>query len=117
MVVLVSVAFLVVPFRLIIGGLREVLSMSPSEDDPGAAARLLLTTCRGAIDCKSRSYAPRKWVAGWTSRSISSSGLIRRWPQSPIATPYGPICTSGLLHSGYERSVIVAFTTDRRWAE
>jgi len=32
MVVLVSVAFLVVPFRLIIGGLREVLSMSPSEE-------------------------------------------------------------------------------------
>ena len=99
MVVLVSVAFLVVPFRLIIGGLREVLSMSPSRRSRRSCAPAL-TTCRGAIDCRSRSYAPRKWVAGWTSKSISWSGLIRRWPQSPIATPYGPICTSGLLHSG-----------------
>ena len=32
MVVLVSTAFLVVPLRLVIGGMREVMSMSPPED-------------------------------------------------------------------------------------
>ena len=116
MVVLVSVAFLVVPFRLIIGGLREVLSMSPSEE--------IQTQLRDCVDDVQRRYQLQESFV----RAAKVGGRMDIevdfvvGPDSTVATVADCDTVRADLHErlaalGYERSVIVAFTTDRRWAE
>jgi cation diffusion facilitator family transporter len=116
MVVLVSVAFLVVPFRLIIGGLREVLSMSPSEE-----IQAQLRSCVDDVQRRYRlqeSFVRAAKVGG--RMDIEVDFVVG--PDSTVATVADCDTVRTDLHErlaplGYERSLIVAFTTDRRWAE
>ena len=116
MVVLVSVAFLVVPFRLVIGGMREVLSMSP----PAEVQERL----RECVDEVERRYAFQESFV----RAAKVGGRIDieidfvLGPDSTVVTVADCDGVRADLHDrlaalGYERSVVVAFTTDRRWAE
>jgi predicted Co/Zn/Cd cation transporter (cation efflux family) len=116
MVVLVSAAFLVVPLRLVIGGMREVMSMSPPED---VQAQL-----RAAVDEVGTRYGVEEsfvraakvggrmdievdYVVGSESRvvTVADCDSVRSDLHEQLAA------------LGYEKSVVVAFTTDRRWAE
>ncbi len=116
MVVLVSVAFLVVPLRLVIGGMREVLSMSPSED-----VQLQL---RAAVEDVARrnqlqeSFVRAAKVGG--RMDIEVDYVVG--PESSVVTIADCDAVRSDLHErlsalGYEKSVVVAFTNDRRWAE
>jgi cation diffusion facilitator family transporter len=115
MVTLVSLAFLWVPVKLIIGGMREVMSMSP----PAEVLEQL-----------------RECVAGIESRFSISESFLRAskvgarmdieidfvlGEDSPVRTVADCDRVREDLHErlaalGYERSVAVTFTNDRRWA-
>ena len=115
MVVLVSVAFLVVPFRLIIGGLREVLSMSPSEE-----IQAQLRSCVDDVQRRYRlqeSFVRAAKVGGRMDIEVDfvvgpdfNGGRRRRLRHRTDRPPRAACSTQS-------RSLIVAFTTDRRWAE
>ena len=116
MVVLVSTAFLVVPLRLIIGGMREVMSMSPPED--------VQSQLRAAVDevgtryGLEESFVRAAKVGG--RMDIEVDYLVG--PESRVVTVADCDAARSDLHErlgalGYEKSVVVAFTTDRRWAE
>ncbi len=116
MVVLVSTAFLVVPLRLIIGGMREVMSMSPPED--------VQSHLRAAVDevgtryGLEESFVRAAKVGG--RMDIEVDYLVG--PESRVVTVADCDAARSDLHErlaalGYEKSVVVAFTTDRRWAE
>ena len=116
MVVLVSLLFLRVPVKLIIGGMREVLSMSPPADVLDQLASRRDAKSRPATVSPSRSCARRRWGAGWTSRSTSSSA---RTPEPQTVAECDQVrqdLHDRLADLGYERSVVITFTTDRRWA-
>jgi cation diffusion facilitator family transporter len=116
MVVLVSTAFLVVPLRLVIGGMREVMSMSPPED--------VQSQLRAAVDEVGAHY-------GLEESFIRAAKVGGRMdievdyvvgPESRVVTVIDCDAVRSDLHErlaalGYEKSVVVAFTTDRRWAE
>ena len=115
-VVLVSTAFLVVPLRLIIGGMREVMSMSPPED--------VQSQLRAAVDevgtryGLEESFVRAAKVGG--RMDIEVDYLVG--PESRVVTVADCDAARSDLHErlaalGYEKSVVVAFTTDRRWAE
>jgi cation diffusion facilitator family transporter len=115
MVVLVTVAFLVVPFRLVIGGMREVLSMSPP---PEVQAQL-----RACVDEVEKHYDIQESFV----RAAKVGGRMDieidfvLGPDSTVTTVADCDAVRSELHErlaelGYERSVVVAFTTDRRWA-
>jgi len=116
MVVLVSAAFLVVPFRLVIGGMREMLSMSPPEE---VQSRL-----REVVDDVGQHYGLRESFL----RAAKVGGRMDIevdyvvGPESSVVTVADCDAVRSDLHErltalGYEKSVVVAFTTDRRWAE
>jgi cation diffusion facilitator family transporter len=116
MVVLVSTAFLVVPLRLIIGGMREVMSMSPPED--------VQSQLRAAVDevgtryGLEESFVRAAKVGG--RMDIEVDYLVG--PESRVVTVADCDAARSDLQErlaalGYEKSVVVAFTTDRRWAE
>jgi cation diffusion facilitator family transporter len=116
MVVLVSAAFLVVPFRLVIGGMREMLSMSPPED---VQAQL-----REAVDDVGRHYdLPESFLrAAKVGGRMDIEVDYVVGPDSRVVTVADCDAVRSDLHErlsalGYEKSVVVAFTTDRRWAE
>jgi cation diffusion facilitator family transporter len=116
MVVLVSVAFLVVPFRLVIGGLREVMSMSPPAD-----VRAELRACVHEVEKRygiQESFVRAAKVGGRMDIEID----FVLGPESAVVTVADGDEVRSDLHErlaalGYERSVVVTFTTDRRWAE
>jgi predicted Co/Zn/Cd cation transporter (cation efflux family) len=116
MVVLVSVAFLVVPFRLVIGGMREVLSMSPSEE-----VQAQLRACVDEVEKRygfQESFVRAAKVGGRIDIEID----FVLGSESTVVTVADCDAVRADLHErlaelGYERSVVVAFTTDRRWAE
>jgi predicted Co/Zn/Cd cation transporter (cation efflux family) len=115
-VVLVSTAFLVVPLRLVIGGMREVMSMSPPED--------VQSQLRAAVDEVGTRY-------GLDESFVRAAKVGDRMdievdyvvgPESMVVTVTDCDAVRSDLHErlavlGYEKSVVVAFTTDRRWAE
>ena len=111
---LVSVAFLVVPFRLVIGGMREVMSMSPPAD-----IQAQLRACVEEVEKRygmQESFVRAAKVGG--RMDIEVDFLVG--PESRVVT--SPTLTGSsererLAALGYEQSVAVAFTTDRRWAE
>jgi cation diffusion facilitator family transporter len=116
MVVLVSVAFLVVPFRLVIGGMREVMSMSPPAD-----VQAELRACVEEVEkvySIQESFVRAAKVGG--RMDIEIDFLLG--PESTVVTVADTDAVRSDLHErlaalGYERSVAVTFTTDRRWAE
>jgi cation diffusion facilitator family transporter len=116
MVVLVSAAFLVVPLRLVIGGMREVLSMSPPED-------VQLRLREVVEDVQSR-YGLQESVV--RAAKVGSRMDIEVdyvvGPDSSVVTVTDCDAVRSELYErlsalGYEKSVVVAFTNDRRWAD
>jgi predicted Co/Zn/Cd cation transporter (cation efflux family) len=116
MVVIVSVGFLVVPFRLVAGGTREVLSMSPP-----AEVQAQLRACVEEVEQRyglQESFVRAAKVGGRIDIEIDFVVA----PESTVVTVADCDAVRADLHErlaalGYERSVVVAFTTDRRWAE
>ena len=115
MVTLVSLAFLWVPTKLIISSLREILSMAPEAD--------VLDQIRACVAAVKERYAFSEsylraskvgnrmdieidFVVGAESavRTIADSDTVRQDLHKQLAA------------LGYERSVVVTFTADRRWA-
>ena len=116
MVVLVSAAFLVVPLRLVIGGMREVLSMSPPDD--------VQVQLRTAVDEVGKRYGLQESVTRAAKvggrMDIEIDYLVG--PESSVVTVDDCDTVRSDLYErlsvlGYEKSVVVAFTKDRRWAE
>jgi cation diffusion facilitator family transporter len=116
MVVLVSAAFLVVPLRLVIGGMREVMSMSPPED--------VQSQLEAVVDDVAQRYELQESFV----RAAKVGGRMDIevdyvvGPKSRVVTVADCDAVRSDLHErlsalGYEKSVVVAFTTDRRWAE
>jgi cation diffusion facilitator family transporter len=116
MVVLVSAAFLVVPLRLVIGGVREVLSMSPPED--------VQFELRAVVEDVQRRYGLRESFL----RAAKVGGRMDIevdyvvGSESSVVTVADCDTVRSDLHGrlsalGYEKSLVVAFTNDRRWAE
>jgi predicted Co/Zn/Cd cation transporter (cation efflux family) len=113
MVVLVSAAFLVVPVRLVLSGLREVLAMAPP-----AAMQAQLQACVDAVAERfgmSESFLRASKIGGRVdvevdfvvddaTRTIADCDIVRQALHDRLAA------------AGYGRSVIVAFTADRKWA-
>jgi predicted Co/Zn/Cd cation transporter (cation efflux family) len=115
MVTLVSLAFLWVPIKLIASSLREILSMAPETD--------VLDQLRACVAAVEERYAFSEsflraskvgnrmdieidFVVGDESavRTITDSDTVRQDLHEQLAA------------LGYERSVTVTFTADRRWA-
>jgi cation diffusion facilitator family transporter len=116
MVTLASLAFLWVPTKLIISGLREILSMAPEAevmDQLRACVRTiqerygLTESFLRASKVGNRMDIEIDFVVGAEStvRTIADSDTVRQDLHDQLAA------------LGYERSVVVTFTGDRRWAE
>ena len=116
MVVLVSAAFLVVPLRLVIAGMREVMSMSPPED--------IQSQLEAVVDDVAQRYELQESFV----RAAKVGGRMDIevdyvvGPGSRVVTVVDCDTVRSDLHErlaalGYEKSLVVAFTTDRRWAE
>jgi cation diffusion facilitator family transporter len=115
MVTLVSLAFLWVPIKLIVSSLREILSMAPEADVLDQ-----LRTCIAAVEERyafSESFLRASkvgnrmdievdFVVGAESavRTIADSDSVRQDLHERLAA------------LGYDRSVVVTFTADPRWA-
>ncbi|WP_345411189.1 cation diffusion facilitator family transporter [Actinomycetospora chlora] len=117
MVVIVSLAFLRVPARLVTGGMREILSMAPPPETQAeleaavAAVRerygiaesfLRASKVGGRVDVEV------DFVVGEGSsvHTVADGDVVRQALHDRLAEQ----------GHGHERSVVVAFTTDRRWA-
>lgn len=115
MVVLVSLLFLRVPFRLVTGGMREILSMAPPAETQAeldaavdavreqfglAESFLRASKVGGRVDVEV------DFVVGEGSsvHTVADGDVVRQALHDRLA-----------VH-GHERSLVVAFTTDRRWA-
>jgi cation diffusion facilitator family transporter len=115
MVTLVSLAFLWVPIKLIVRSLREILSMAPEADvlDQIRACVAAVEERYGfpesflrASKVGNRMDIEIDFVVGAESavRTIADSDAVRQDLHERLAA------------LGYDRSVVVAFTADRRWA-
>ena len=116
MVVLVSAAFLHVPVRLVTGGLREILAMAPP---PQLQAQL--QACVDAVEEKfglEESFLRASKVGGRVDievdfvvgadsavRTIADCDVVRQDLHDRLAA------------LGHGRSVVVAFTADRKWTQ
>ncbi|GAA4941453.1 cation diffusion facilitator family transporter [Actinomycetospora succinea] len=115
MVVVVSLLFLRIPARLIGGGMREILAMSPPRDTQAeldeaveavreqfglAEAFLRASKVGGRVDVEV------DYVVGEGSsvHTVADGDVVRQALHDRLEV------------LGHERSVVVAFTTDRRWA-
>jgi cation diffusion facilitator family transporter len=116
MVVLVSLAFLRVPARLVGGGMREILAMAPPPETQAAldaaveAVREqfgLAESFLRASKVGDRVDVEVDFVVGTGSsvQTVADGDVVRQALHDRLA------------ELGYERSVVVAFTTDRRWAQ
>jgi cation diffusion facilitator family transporter len=115
MVTLVSLAFLWVPIKLIVTSLRQILSMAPEADVLDQ-----LRACIAAVEERyafSESFLRASKVgnrmdieidfvidAGSAVRTVADGDTVRQDLHEQLAA------------LGYERSVVVTFTADRRWA-
>jgi len=115
MVVIVSLLFLRIPFRLVGGGMREILSMSPPEETRAALDEAVeAVRARFGIEeailraskVGTRVDVEVDFVVGEDSsvHTVADGDLVRQALHDRLA------------ELGHERSVIVAFTTERRWA-
>jgi predicted Co/Zn/Cd cation transporter (cation efflux family) len=115
MVTLVSLAFLWVPIKLIISSLRQILAMAPEAD--------VLDQLQACVDDAKERYA-------FSESFLRASKVGNRMDieidfvvgaESPVRTIADSDAVRQDLHEqlsalGYERSVVVTFTADRRWA-
>jgi cation diffusion facilitator family transporter len=115
MVTLVSLAFLWVPIKLIVSSLRQILSMAPEPD--------VLDRLRACVAAVEERYA-------FSESFLRASKVGNRMDieidfvvgaKSPVRTIADCDIVRQDLHEelgalGYERSVVVTFTADRRWA-
>jgi cation diffusion facilitator family transporter len=115
MVTLVSLAFLWVPIKLIVSSLRQILSMAPEPD--------VLDRLRACVAAVEERYA-------FSESFLRASKVGNRMDieidfvvgaKSPVRTITDSDTVRQDLHEqlgalGYERSVVVTFTADRRWA-
>jgi cation diffusion facilitator family transporter len=115
MVTLVSLAFLWVPIKLIISSLHEIMSMAPEAD--------VLDKLRARVAAVEEKYA-------FSETFLRASKVGDRMDieidfvvgaESPVRTIADGDAVRQDLHDqlealGYERSVVVTFTADRRWA-
>ena len=115
MVALVSLGFLWVPTKLIISSMREILSMAPAPQ--------VLDQLRGCVAAAEERYA-------FSESFLRASKVGSRMDieidfvvgaDSPVRTITDSDSVRQNLHDqlaalGYERSVVVTFTADRRWA-
>jgi cation diffusion facilitator family transporter len=115
MVVAVSVAFLWVPVRLVSRALREILSMAP----PAAVREDLQTRVDAVAErfALGESFVRASKVG--SRLDIEIDFVVRA--DSPVQTVADCDTVRQHLHDrlaglGEERSVVVTFTTDRRWA-
>jgi predicted Co/Zn/Cd cation transporter (cation efflux family) len=111
----VSLAFLWVPIRLIVSSLRQILSMAPEAD--------VLDQLRACVDGVKERYT-------FSESFLRASKVGNRMDveidfvvgaESPVRTIADSDTVRQDLHEqltslGYERSVVVTFTADRRWA-
>lgn len=115
MVVVVSLAFLRVPAGLVAGGMREILSMAPpatTQAELDAAVEAvrqqfgLAESFLRASKVGGRVDVEVDFVVGEGSsvRTVADGDVVRQALHDRLAA------------LGHERSVVVAFTTDRRWA-
>jgi cation diffusion facilitator family transporter len=115
MVTVVSLAFLWVPIKLIISGMREILSMAPD-----AEVLERLRACVAAIEERyafSRSFLRASKVGN--RMDIEIDFVVDA--ESPVRTIADSDTVREDLYErlaalGYERSVVVTFTADPRWA-
>ncbi|MEO7234237.1 MAG: cation diffusion facilitator family transporter [Lapillicoccus sp.] len=116
MVVLGSLVFLRVPVQLIVSGIREVLSMAPPADVlEDIRARVRDVGDRFGFDepvvraakVGSRMDVEVDYVLGDDARTVTVADCdaVRQEVHDRLA------------EVGYERSVVVTFTGDRRWAQ
>jgi cation diffusion facilitator family transporter len=115
MVTIVSLAFLWVPIKLIVSSLREILSMAPEAD--------VLDELRASVATIEERYA-------FSESFLRASKVGNRMDieidfvvdaESAVRTIVDSDTVREDLHErlaalGYERSVVVTFTADRRWA-
>lgn len=115
MVTIVSLAFLWVPIKLIVSSLREILSMAPEAD--------VLDELRASVAAIEERYA-------FSESFLRASKVGNRMDieidfvvdaESAVRTIVDSDTVREDLHErlaalGYERSVVVTFTADRRWA-
>jgi cation diffusion facilitator family transporter len=115
MVTVVSLAFLWVPIKLIISGMREILSMAPEAD-----VLEQLRACVAAVEERyvfSRSFLRASKVGN--RMDIEIDFVVGA--ESPVRTIADSDTVREDLYErltalGYERSVVVTFTADLRWA-
>jgi len=116
MVVLVSLAFLRVPARLVAGGLREILSMSPPAD--------VLERLNAEVEQVRERFGLREsWLRASRvgGRMDIEIDFLLDEPDARVRTVADCDAARRDVHDrlaalGYERSVVVAFTGDPRWA-
>jgi len=116
MVVLVSAAFLRVPARLVANGLREILSMAPP-DATQAELRACVDQVREQFGLQ-ESFLRASKVGGRVDVEVDY--LVGG--ESTVCTVADCDRVRQALHDrltalGYGRSVVVAFTADRKWAQ
>ena len=115
MVVLGSVIFLKIPVQLVVGGMRELLSMSPPAS--------VLDSLHAVVDEIRRQYAFDDAVlrAAKVGGRVDVEVAFVVGERSPVRTVEDCDGVRGDLHDrlaglGYERSLTVSFTQDPRWA-
>ncbi len=116
MVVLFSVIFLWVPAKLIVAGMREILSMAPAAE--------IMAELQTRVDEVERRHGFRESFL----RAAKVGGRMDIeidfvvGPESPVQSiadcdRVRAELSDRLAELGYDRSVAVTFTHDRRWAE
>jgi cation diffusion facilitator family transporter len=115
MVTIVSLAFLWVPIKLIVSSLREILSMAPDAD--------VLDELRACVAAVEEQYALSESFLRASKvgdrMDIEIDFVVDA--ESAVRTIVDSDSVREDLHErlaalGYERSVVVTFTADRRWA-
>ncbi|NMI01430.1 cation diffusion facilitator family transporter [Pseudonocardia acidicola] len=115
MVALISAAFLRVPARLLVSGLREVLTMSPEP----AISEQLRSRVRD-VECRYRFAESFLRTSKVGSRlDIEIDFVVDTASKAQNVREFDAVRQD--LHDllqplGYEKSMIVSFTADRRWA-
>ena len=115
MVVVVSLLFLRIPARLIGGGMREILAMAPPAQTQAELD--------GAVEAVREEFglAEAFLRASKVGERVDVEVDFVVGEGSSVTTVADGDVVRQALHDrlealGYERSVVVAFTTDRRWA-
>jgi predicted Co/Zn/Cd cation transporter (cation efflux family) len=115
MVVVASVLFLPVPGKLVAGAFREILSKAAPADT--------VEELQGCVDAVGQRFRPSESFlrAGKVGSRVDVEVDFVVGADSPVRTVADCDRVRQDLHDrlavlGHERSLVVAFTTDRKWA-